>query len=398
MSATQQFTLSLNSSDEPLGLAMRRACDRCRKRKSRCDGQKICRSCLKVGACCSYLIAPKPLGRRPRKPRSTQLETPSQDAAAESLVQTAASDSSPEGSLGYVASANTQGATVPQTFPQDSPSLSGFATPYTLEEQSDMDLTASSDWSYPPLSLYSPSMDGGLPFDTSLGALTPANVAQQYFPLCTAPKIDPLGSLMTESPGSGPDWKLPRATFIPYIKLFFERLYPVFPVLDQESILTEDTPSDPQHASWDNYALLTSLAAAVTVQLNIVSTAGASPSRPHGWSSLEYSSIEKAQDTFSADFWVHQTLQARSQWDFMSDPSEATIMTSFFLFQYYGNRNQSQRAWYYLREAIGFAIAIGLDDQEAYDNLEPRTSQRRCRLFWLLFITERYVARPSHLV
>lgn len=377
---------------------MRRACDRCRKRKSRCDGQKICRSCLKVGACCSYLIAPKPLGRRPRKPRPTQLETPNQDAAAEAQIQTAASDSSPEGSLGYVASAHTHGATVPQTFPQDSASLSGFAPQYSLGDQSDMDLTASSDWTYPPLSLYSPSMDGGLPFDTNLGTLTPANGAQQYFPLCTTPKIDGLGSLMTEVSGSVPDWKLPKATFIPYIKLFFERLYPVFPVLDRESILTEDTSPDSQNASWENYALRTSLAAAVTVQLNIVSTSGAGPCQPQDWSSLEYPSTEKAGDTFTADFWVHQTLQARGQWDFMSSPSEATIMTSFFLFQYYGNRNQSQRAWYYLREAIGFAIAIGLDDQDAYDNLEPRTSQRRCRLFWLLFITERYDARTPRLV
>lgn len=344
-----------------------------------------------MGAECSYLIAPKPLGRRPRKPRSAkEPDSQGQYVSFESPAQPVLVDASPGASLEYVASGDTPENTLPQCLPQDSPGLSNF--PQDLpSQQFDMGLTTPGDWSYPPLSLYSPSMDGGLPFDVSLGTLTPGTEVQQYFPLNVTSVADSALPPLVEKAGSGLDWKLPTSTFIPYVNLFFERLYPVFPILDRDSLPSEETLSDPNHSTWDRYALHTSLAAAVTVQLNIVGSSTTASTGQQPWSDLGYSSIDKSGNFCSADFWIHQALQARSQWDFMSNPSEATIMTSFFLFEYYGNKNQSQRAWYYLREAIGFALAIGLDDQDTYENLDPKVAQRLCRLFWLLFITERYV-------
>jgi hypothetical protein len=85
-------------------------------------------------------------------------------------------------------------------------------------------------------------------------------------------------------------------------------------------------------------------------------------------------------------------MQARQQRGFIEEPDEWTVLTSFFLFAYHGNLNQSQLAWYYLREAIGFIEALGLDEKNTYTGLDMETAQRRCRIFWLLFITERSVA------
>ncbi|PNY29703.1 sucrose utilization protein SUC1, partial [Tolypocladium capitatum] len=58
----------------------------------------------------------------------------------------------------------------------------------------------------------------------------------------------------------------------------------------------------------------------------------------------------------------------------------------------YGNLDQSRSAWYYLREAIGLAQSLGVDDASSYVGLDAETQQRRRRLFWLLFITERAYA------
>ncbi|KND87426.1 putative sucrose utilization protein SUC1, partial [Tolypocladium ophioglossoides CBS 100239] len=185
-------------------------------------------------------------------------------------------------------------------------------------------------------------------------------------------------------------FQLPPAFFEPYVQLFFDRLYPVFPVLDHQcvaALLRADEALAP--ISGGAYALLASLSAAVVVQLNIGdpqmaaagfgdSAAGASPG--------------PGQPPFSAQFFVSQCLQARQRYAFIEDADEWTVLTSFFLFAYYGNLDQSRSAWYYLREAISFAQALGIDETSSYAGLDPETQQRRCRLFWLLFITERAYA------
>ena len=47
-------------------------------------------------------------------------------------------------------------------------------------------------------------------------------------------------------------------------------------------------------------------------------------------------------------------------------------------------------AWYYLREAIGFALSMDLDREESYKGHEIEDQERKRLTYWLLFITERY--------
>lgn len=184
---------------------------------------------------------------------------------------------------------------------------------------------------------------------------------------------------------------LPRSTFLPYVHSFFQRLYPVFPVIDKECLLTllQSDGHQEQPLPSGLYSFLTALCAAVIVQLNVADLG-----------SLELQSLtlddidHSPQPAFSAQFFVSQCLQARQQRCYIEDPDEWTVLTSFFLFAYYGNVNQSHLAWYYLREAIGFVEALGLDESNTYIGLDMETAQRRCRIFWLLFITERSVALP----
>ncbi len=187
---------------------------------------------------------------------------------------------------------------------------------------------------------------------------------------------------------------LPLSTFLPYIHMFFERLYPVFPVVDREYLLAllESNDHRGQPLSASLYSFVAALSAAVIVQLNLAdSDTCEAQNRTSGNDGNDTGSIPSFWRAFSAQSFVAQCMQARQQRDFIADPDEWTILTSFFLFAYYGNLDQYRSAWYYLREAIGFTQTLGLDESDTYTDLDTETAQRRCRIFWLLFITERFV-------
>ncbi|KKO97504.1 hypothetical protein THAR02_10394 [Trichoderma harzianum] len=188
---------------------------------------------------------------------------------------------------------------------------------------------------------------------------------------------------------------LPHSAFLPYVRMFFKRLYPVFPVVDRDYLLvlleSDDHKEQPLPAGL--YSFLAALSAAVIVQLNLADTdTHEAQNRTFGGGGNDTEPIPNLWPAFSAQFFITQCMQARQQRDFIADPNEWTILTSFFLFAYHGNLDQYQSAWYYLREAIGFTQTLGLDESDTYTGLDTETAQRRCRIFWLLFITERAYA------
>ncbi|KAJ3546300.1 hypothetical protein NM208_g2065 [Fusarium decemcellulare] len=183
---------------------------------------------------------------------------------------------------------------------------------------------------------------------------------------------------------------LQSSDFTPYVRIYIERLYSVFPVVDRETLLSLLSPESqhPQIPVW-LYAFLSALSAAVVVQLNITdleaSGTGLLDENTDGdrpWSI----------PCFSAQFFISQCMQARQKHDFIEEADEWTILTSFFLFVSHDNLGQTKSASYYLREAIGFVEVLGLGEPESYMGLDPNTEGRRKRLFWLLFVTERAYA------
>ncbi|KAF5643577.1 amylase cluster transcriptional regulator [Fusarium sp. NRRL 25303] len=189
---------------------------------------------------------------------------------------------------------------------------------------------------------------------------------------------------------------LPRSTFLPYVHTFFQRLYPVFPVIDKECLLTllqsDEHHEQPLSAAF--YSFLAALSAAVIVQLNVTDLGILEAQQNSTFGDINNSTrpMPSVRPALSAQFFVSQCMQARQQHGYIEEPDEWTVLTSFFLFAYHGNLDQSQLAWYYLREAIGFVEALGLDEPSTYRTLDMETAQRRCRIFWLLFITERAYA------
>ncbi|UNI17900.1 hypothetical protein JDV02_004208 [Purpureocillium takamizusanense] len=349
------------------------ACDQCRQKKSRCDRHRpVCGNCVKTGSGCTWIAIPKRRGPRPRKRRAMPLPLPL-------LGDNSASETTPERTGEAASSAapiNTSGTDAMDQFLESCDGQLPLMIPAT-----------SPDWQR----CSSPSkLHREMPCTTTLPDYT----------ACSGPLLEDhdIPNILNISQ---PCWscvddtlQLPCSFFEPYVRLFIDRLYPIFPVMDCHYLLrlvyADDTLGRP--LTMAEYALLTSLSAAVVMQLNIEGLPGPTFDAGVEGKGTQAASPPFPQSLSCAQVFTTQCLEARQGYPFIEEADELTVMTSFFLFAYYGNLDQSQSAWYYLREAIGFAQSLGVDDADLYAGWEPSAQQRRRRLFWLLFITERAYA------
>lgn len=196
----------------------------------------------------------------------------------------------------------------------------------------------------------------------------------------SSPSATSVSEIQVSHPYEGTVRQLPTVVFKSCLELFFQHIHPIMPVLDRAKYLDPSFFSDP-HLPPEEYQLLTSLAALTIAQLQL-------PRQ-----TLEFG----CSDTLllSGDFFMRECLEHRRKGDHIGSPSLATIMTSFFLFGYFGNLDQPARAWYYLREAITFCQILGLDRQDLTSQLPKSTAQQYRKTFWLLYITERYYYSSS---
>lgn len=163
---------------------------------------------------------------------------------------------------------------------------------------------------------------------------------------------------------------------MPYVRLFFSHMFPIMPVIDSRIYLDPSFFADSGTLSSDMYCFLCALCAATIVQLD---ASRAQPAPLH--------LTKNADDTFA-----EECLRERRSFDYMEPVSTLSIMTSFFLFAYYGNHEQHGKAWHYLQESITFSETLDMDQEQSYAKLDPVEAQWRRRLYWLLFITERAYA------
>lgn len=93
-------------------------------------------------------------------------------------------------------------------------------------------------------------------------------------------------------------------------------------------------------------------------------------------------------------FFLDECIAARQgrDYDFLEDVSLGAAVSSFWLSTSFFEISQSRKSWYYLREALGLALDLGLHDDASYRGLAPEDALCRQRVFWILFITERSFA------
>ncbi|THX04747.1 hypothetical protein D6D17_05497 [Aureobasidium pullulans] len=97
-----------------------------------------------------------------------------------------------------------------------------------------------------------------------------------------------------------------------------------------------------------------------------------------------------------ARFCIAKSLSVRSEYDFVLDSSVSTLLASFFIAIAYFELHDSHHTWFYLREAITLAQALGLHTSKYYDGMNSADALYSRRIYDILFVTERSFAIARH--
>lgn len=323
---------------------VRRSCDACRLRKTRCNGSQPCNRCSKSLSECTFHDVPrKKCPRRSRRAEASPITLSIPDKDQQSEHQSPQQRSN---DLLY-----TQSTHIPE---------------YASVLRDEYDLVAT--FFDPSEGL--PGIDDNMSSSPDLPELVPTD--------CSATMMTSGGSReLGEEPYANSQKRisstsLPPQAFLPLMEVFFEQLFPIMPVLDRKYYVDSDLLRVSSPLCSSDYCMLAAASALTAVQL-----------------SLPASFVQKGLPSLSAELLVDECLRVRRQTDYIEDPDISTVLASFFLFGYYGNLERHSKARHYLHEAISFAESIGLDDEDSLSRLPPKQGQRHRIVFWLLFVTER---------
>ena len=160
------------------------------------------------------------------------------------------------------------------------------------------------------------------------------------------------------------------------IDFFFANMYPIMPVLNRHRVEQQAMYVD---QSLDSYCLLTSLCAFVLLQPGMTMP-GNDP----------LFQLPGANIT-STNLLLEEALRVRKGYDYTANPSLSTLCTSYFIYGCYYALEMHEKAWYHLREATTLAHISGITREEKYmQHGDPIESSRLRRLYWLIFMAERY--------
>ena len=334
---------------------LKRACDCCRKRKVKCDGESPCGPCRKATIRCAYLQPPKKKG--PKGLRSARVLH-----ALRKIDQSASI--TPDSPLSPNA--------LQEGFNQWS--WSSSASPVALPN------TTHFDGQYAKIAPATHAPHYGHVLSEHESGLLPQPLHERAIPLIhDQPHTRPHARPIEPQPILP---RIPNTLFLPYTKLFFDHLFFIMPIIDRQIYLDPRLYDSSTCLTSETYAFLCSLCAATIVQLDAATQVPGLDPLP-------------GRPTSTSEMFIEECLKTRREFDYIGNPTSITVMTSFFIFAYYGNKEQSEKAWHYLQESISFAENLDMDDESTMLELNTIEAQWRRRLYWLLFITERY---PSDLI
>ncbi|KAJ6784091.1 hypothetical protein PWT90_06855 [Aphanocladium album] len=176
-----------------------------------------------------------------------------------------------------------------------------------------------------------------------------------------------------------------------HVKIFMSHLFPVMPVVDEARLQADCGAVGSLSPS--RFALLLAVAAVTRIQLRL------------DHCEEEHSDKGRGIEGISSDcsvtglHFLAAAEEARQKIIIAESMSEDAILTSFFLFVCYGNLEKHKQAWFYLNQSISMAILLELDNErpESLADLTEEDIDRRRRIFWLLFISERTYALQRRL-
>jgi hypothetical protein len=155
------------------------------------------------------------------------------------------------------------------------------------------------------------------------------------------------------------------------LRMYGDKLYGIWPLLNAENLIQrlEDDPNNPEI-----YALATALSGATLSNLNQVIV------------------HESLLEPLAAESFITESKRVRSTFDYMESVTLNTTLTSYFLHIFYGRQPlRTQTAIFYIREAITFAQLFGMHIEDTYSRYPIKDQQVMRKLYFLLFMTERYL-------
>ncbi|RFU31434.1 hypothetical protein B7463_g4905, partial [Scytalidium lignicola] len=165
--------------------------------------------------------------------------------------------------------------------------------------------------------------------------------------------------------------RIPLALLSMALRMYGEKLYGIWPLLNAEQLIQRlaNEPNNPEI-----YALATALAGATLSNLNQVIV------------------HESLLEPLLADSFVAESRRVRGIFEYMEPVTLNSTLTSYFLHIFYGRQpSRSQTAAFYIREAITFAQLLGMHIEETYSRYCVKDQQVMRKLYFLLFMTERYL-------
>ncbi len=161
------------------------------------------------------------------------------------------------------------------------------------------------------------------------------------------------------------------------VDYFFRYMYPTQPILYRRRVLELIGGMDD---SAEAYCLITSLCAYMMIQprTSLQQNAAVEGSGERRWSA--YWGLQL----------LDESLRVRKSYSYAETPNSTSITTSFFYFASYFSLERHNVAWYHLREATTLALVIEMNSEASYANWDAIESSGARRLYWLLFVTERY--------
>ena len=160
------------------------------------------------------------------------------------------------------------------------------------------------------------------------------------------------------------------------IDFFFVNMYPTIPVLNRGRLEAHSRFMD---RDADTYCLLSSLCAFMLIQ----------PGMPVQGDPMGVDSMPGA-NLMSGTMLMEETIRVRKGYDYLESPTLASLATSYFLFCCYFGLDLHNKAWFHLREATTLALILGMNKEATYAQFDVIESSSRRRLYWLLFVAERY--------
>jgi hypothetical protein len=133
--------------------------------------------------------------------------------------------------------------------------------------------------------------------------------------------------------------------------------------------------------SIEAYCKVVTLCAYVLFQPNMVLP-------PNGRPNAEFGQNSSAT---LGHMFLEEAIRVRKGYEFSESPSILTVYTSFFIFSSYFCLDRQNTAWVYLRQAMTLAHIMGMHEEDTYKSDDFIDNSRKRRLFWLLFMTERYI-------